>query len=123
MRTEVKTSILVSEDELNTLVRFSKFSPSTAGSHFQWTCGKKLKLLNFSNNWPLSVRCPLTIRARTSGRNLAKFDQRVYKLSSIYEHCLVPIGAFVVVIACAVFTWAVWKNLTDLGWNQHTIYI
>ena len=60
-----------------TLVIFSKFSPSTVASHFQRTSGEKLKLLHFSKNWPLSVRCPLTIRARTSGRNFAKFDQRV----------------------------------------------
>ena len=62
---------------LSTLVIFSKFSPSTAGSHFQRTCAEKLKLLHFAHNCPLSVRCPLTIRARTSGRNFAKFDQRV----------------------------------------------
>jgi hypothetical protein len=35
-----------------------------------------LKLLHISKNWPLSVRFPLTIRARTCGRNFAKFDQR-----------------------------------------------
>jgi hypothetical protein len=51
-----------------TLVIFSKFFRSSAGSHFQRTCGAKLKLLHFSKNWPLSVRCPLTIGARTSGR-------------------------------------------------------
>ena len=31
-----------------TLVIFSKFSPSTAGSHFQRTRGEKFKLLHFS---------------------------------------------------------------------------
>ena len=66
----------VSQMSVYALVIFNKFSPSTAGSHFQRTRGEKLKLLHFSNNWPLSVRCPLTIRARTSGRNFAKFDQR-----------------------------------------------
>jgi hypothetical protein len=60
----------------STLVIFSKFSPSTAGSHFQRTYGEKLKRLRISKNWTLSVRCSLTIRARTSGRNFAKFDQR-----------------------------------------------
>jgi hypothetical protein len=34
----------------NTLVIFSNFSPSTTGSHFQRTCGEKLKLLHFSKN-------------------------------------------------------------------------
>ena len=63
---------------LITLVIFSKFSPSTAGSHFQRTCYEKLKLLHLAQNCPLSVRCPLTIRARTSGRNFSKFDQRVF---------------------------------------------
>ena len=38
--------------------------------------GLVLKLLHFAQNCPLSVRGPLTIRARTSGRNFAKFDQR-----------------------------------------------
>ena len=60
----------------STQVIFSKFSPSTAGSHFQRICGEKLKLLHFLKNWPLSVRCPLIIQARTSGRNFAEFDQR-----------------------------------------------
>jgi hypothetical protein len=60
----------------STLIIFSKFSPSTAGSHFQRTCAEKLKLLHFAQNCLLSVRCPLTIRARTSGSNFAKFDQR-----------------------------------------------
>jgi hypothetical protein len=31
-----------------TLVIFSKFSPSTSGSHFQRTCAEKLKLLHFA---------------------------------------------------------------------------
>jgi hypothetical protein len=35
-----------------------------------------LKLLHFAQNWPLPVRYPLTIRARASERNFAKFDQR-----------------------------------------------
>ena len=65
----------------STLVIFSKYSPSSAGSHFQRTCGEKLKLLHFSKTWPLSVRCLLTIRARSSGRNFAKFDQRDQPLS------------------------------------------
>ena len=60
------------------------FSPSSAGSHFQRTWGKKLKLLHFSKNWPLSVKCPLTIRARTSGRNSANFDQRVYFVFQVF---------------------------------------
>jgi hypothetical protein len=42
----------------------------TAGSHSQRTCGEKWKLLQFAQNCPLSARCPLTIRARTSGRNV-----------------------------------------------------
>jgi hypothetical protein len=66
-----------------TLVIFSIFSPSSAGSHFQWTCSEKWKILHFSKNWPLSVRCMLTIRARTSGKNFAKFDQRVYVLGYV----------------------------------------
>ena len=44
---------------------------------FQRTCGDKLNVLHFAQNWPFCVSCPLTIRARTSGRNFAKFDQRV----------------------------------------------
>ena len=71
-----QTSCILWPEQLCMLVIFSKFSRSTAGSHFQRTCSEKLNLLHFSKNWLLSVRCPLTIQACTSGRNLGKFDQR-----------------------------------------------
>jgi hypothetical protein len=83
------------------LVIFSKFSPSTAGSHFQRTCGVKLKLLHFSKNWSLSVRCPLTIRARTSGINFAKFcypqrgcwDLELFPtVTTVPTHCARPMA-------------------------------
>lgn len=39
---------------------------------FLGTCGKKLKALHFAQN---CVRCLYSIRARTSGRNFAKFER------------------------------------------------
>jgi hypothetical protein len=43
---------------------------------FQRTCGGKLKVLHFAQDWLFCARCPLTIRARTSRINCAKFYQR-----------------------------------------------
>jgi Leucine-rich repeat (LRR) protein len=40
--------------------------------------GEVLKVFHSAQNWPVCVRCPLTIRARTSGRHFAKFHQRAY---------------------------------------------
>ena len=50
-------NIAICQHTLITLVIFNKFYPSTAGSHFQRTCGGKLKVLQFANSWEICCRC------------------------------------------------------------------
>ena len=54
------------------------FHPVPQARIFQRICSEKLKGLHFAQYWPVCVRCPLTIRAGTSGRHFAKFHQRAY---------------------------------------------
>jgi hypothetical protein len=65
-----------------TLVVFSKFSPSTAGSHFQRTCVEKLKLLHFSS-WKICCRCADT-RYFTKIRKFEKTTRVKFQLKILH---------------------------------------
>jgi hypothetical protein len=53
---------------------FSQHRRLTFSAYLQW----KIETFAFFKELATSVRCPLTIWARMSGRNFAKFDQRNY---------------------------------------------